>query len=124
MASPLSVLKKVIPLNCVYVEGWETMTRTVERYGEAITQMARELFGKYRFLRHIVNVNRPWQMQIIRNAMYKRYVPYAKLVEEKVAQGEWGNTWRVRVNPNNTDEGIAFDLVGCPWRIMPGQTDT
>ena len=29
-------------------------------------------------------------------------------------QGEWGNTWRVRVNPNNTDEGIAFDLVGCP----------
>ncbi|MBR1827894.1 MAG: L-2-amino-thiazoline-4-carboxylic acid hydrolase [Atopobiaceae bacterium] len=82
--------------------------------GEAITQMARELFGKYRFLRHIVNVNHPWQMKIIRNAMYKRYVPYAKLVEEKVAQGEWGNTWRVRVNPNNTDEGIAFDLVGCP----------
>jgi len=35
MASPLSVLKKVIPLNCVHVEGWETVTRQVERYGEA-----------------------------------------------------------------------------------------
>lgn len=35
MASPLSVLKKVIPLNCVHVEGWETATRTVEKYGEA-----------------------------------------------------------------------------------------
>lgn len=34
MATTLSVLKKVIPLNCVHVEGWETVTRTVERYGE------------------------------------------------------------------------------------------
>ncbi len=35
MATTLSVLKKVMPLNCVHVESWETMTRTVERYGEA-----------------------------------------------------------------------------------------
>ena len=35
MATTLSVLKKVIPLNCVHVEGWETVTRTVERYGES-----------------------------------------------------------------------------------------
>ena len=34
MASPLSVLKKVVPLNHVHVEGWETVTRTVERFGE------------------------------------------------------------------------------------------
>jgi hypothetical protein len=38
------------------------------------------------------------------------YVP----VEEKKAKGEWGNTWRVRVNPRNTDEGLCFELVGCP----------
>lgn len=82
--------------------------------GEAITEMARELFGKYRFVRHIVNVNRPWQMKMIRKAMYKRYVPYAKLVEEKVSKGEWGNTWRVKINPKNTEEGVAFDLIGCP----------
>ncbi len=35
-------------------------------------------------------------------------------MEEKKAKGEWGNTWRVRVNPRNTDEGLCFDLVGCP----------
>jgi transposase len=35
MASPLSVLKTVIPLNLVHVESWETVTRTIERYGEA-----------------------------------------------------------------------------------------
>lgn len=36
MASPLSVLKRVIPLNLVHVESWETVTRTVERYGESL----------------------------------------------------------------------------------------
>ena len=34
--------------------------------------------------------------------------------EEKLSRGEWGNTWRVRVNPRNTEEGVCFDLVGCP----------
>lgn len=82
--------------------------------GEAITEMAKSIFGKYRFLRHIINVNRPWQMKLIRSVMYKRYVPYTKLVEEKVSQGQWGNTWRVKINPKKVDEGVAFDLVGCP----------
>ena len=82
--------------------------------GKAITEMAKSIFGKYRFLRHIINVNRPWQMKLIRSMMYKRYVPYAKLVEEKVSGGQWGNTWRVKVNPKNVDEGVAFDLIGCP----------
>ncbi|MGX8704997.1 MAG: L-2-amino-thiazoline-4-carboxylic acid hydrolase, partial [bacterium] len=39
---------------------------------------------------------------------------YAKLVEEKVSRSEWGNTWRVRINPRHTDEGLCFELVGCP----------
>ena len=25
-----------------------------------------------------------------------------------------GNTWRLKINPKNTDEGVCFDLVGCP----------
>jgi len=82
--------------------------------GKAITEMAKSIVGKYRFLRHIINVNRPWQMKLVRSAMYKRYVPYAKLVDEKVSQGQWGNTWRVKINPKNVDEGVAFDLIGCP----------
>lgn len=82
--------------------------------GEAIMDMARGLFGRYRFLRRVVNVNRPWQMRLLRRFMYGRYVPYARLAEEKVASGEWGNSWRVRINPRNVQEGVAFDLVGCP----------
>ena len=82
--------------------------------GPQILEIAGRVFGKLSFLSKIVDVNRPWQMKLFRNAMYRRYVPYSELVEKKLAQGEWGNTWRVRVNPRNTDEGVCFDLVGCP----------
>lgn len=82
--------------------------------GEAITEIAKDIFGKYRFLRKIVNVNRKWQMKLLRSTIYKRYVPYAKKVEEKVSQGLWGNTWRISINPRNTDEGVCFELIGCP----------
>lgn len=82
--------------------------------GPAIDEMAREIFRRYSFLRHFINVNRRLQMKLLRSAMYRRYIPYASLVEEKVAQGQWGNTWRVRINPRNTEEGVCFDLVGCP----------
>ena len=34
MASMLSVLKSVLPLNLVHVEKWDVERRTVERYGE------------------------------------------------------------------------------------------
>ena len=82
--------------------------------GEAITEIAEQFFRKYRVLRKIINVNRLRQMKLMQNVMYKRYTPYAKLVEEKLAQGQWGNTWRIRINPRNTREGVCFDLVGCP----------
>ena len=82
--------------------------------GPAIDEIARELFDRYRLLGRFINVNRKWQMKLFRSAMYKRYIPYAKQVEDKVAQGQWGNTWRVRINPRNTEEGVCFDLVGCP----------
>lgn len=82
--------------------------------GEAINEIAEQIFRKYRFVGKLVNANRNWQMKLFRSMMYKKYVPYAKLVEEKLARGEWGNTWRVSINPRNTDEGVCFDLVGCP----------
>lgn len=82
--------------------------------GPAIMEMAKEIFAKYRFIRHFINVNHKWQMKLIRKFMYSRYIPYAKLVDEKVANGEWGNTWRLKINSRNTEEGVCFDLVGCP----------
>ena len=34
--------------------------------------------------------------------------------EEKLNNGEWGNNWRVKMNPHGRTKGVAFDLVGCP----------
>ncbi len=82
--------------------------------GDAITQIARQISRKYGFVRRLVNLNRPWQMKLFQSALYKRYTPYAKLVDEKLSRGEWGNTWRVKINPRNTPEGVCFTLVGCP----------
>ena len=82
--------------------------------GEAFGEIARALLKKYGFVKKFININKPWQMRLLKKAMYNRYVPYSKLVEEKLSKGEWGNTWRVRINPGNIDEGVAFDLVGCP----------
>jgi len=82
--------------------------------GKAFEEISRELYNKYKFVRKLINVNRKWQMKVLRKSMYKRYIPYSKLVEEKTANGEWNNTWRVRINPTGTDEGVRFDLVGCP----------
>lgn len=81
---------------------------------EAVAGIAERIFSRYRFVGKLVNANRKWQMKLFRSMMYRKYVPYAKLVEEKCSRGEWGNTWRVRVNPRNTEEGVCFDLVGCP----------
>ena len=82
--------------------------------GESFLELGKEILNKYAFVRKFVNLNRKWQMKLFRNSMYKRYVPYAKLVDEKLSRGEWGNTWRVAINPRNTDEGVCFDLIGCP----------
>ncbi len=82
--------------------------------GAAIGEIAQDVFGRLEFLRHFVNLNRKGTMRFFRKLMYKKYVPYAQLVEEKRSKGEWGNTWRIRVNPDEKSEGVRFDLVGCP----------
>lgn len=82
--------------------------------GSAITEIGEEIFSKYRFIGKVVNLNRKWQLKLFRSAMYKMYTPYAELVAEKKARGEWGNTWGVQINPRNTEEGVCFELVGCP----------
>ena len=91
---------------------YEASDRRID--GEAISEIAREISRRYGFVRRLVDLNRPWQMKLFRSALYKRYTPYAKLVDEKLSKGEWGNTWRVKINPRNTAEGVCFTLVGCP----------
>lgn len=59
---------------------------------------------------NFMDANRPW----VGKMMDKVYTSYAKKVERHKAKGEWGNTWGMRVNPENHQEGFAFHLVGCP----------
>ena len=82
--------------------------------GNAIGEIAQDVYGRLKFLRLFVNLNRKGTMKFFRRLMYKKYVPYAQLVEDKLSSGQWGNTWRIRVNPDDTSEGVRFDLVGCP----------
>ena len=53
--------------------------------GESFLELGKEILNKYAFVRKFVNLNRKWQMILFRNSMYKRYVPYAKLVDEKLS---------------------------------------
>lgn len=62
----------------------------------------------------IMNINRPGFLKILRQSLYGSYHKYAAKVEQKRARGEWTETWGMVVNPENTDVGFAFTLVGCP----------
>ena len=82
--------------------------------GRAIGEIANNIYERFKFLRHFVNLNRAGTMKRFRRLLYRKYVPYARLVEEKRAKGQWGNTWRIRIDPEDASEGVRFDLVGCP----------
>ena len=35
-------------------------------------------------------------------------------LREHQAKGEWKDSWRIAVNPENHKEGYSFHLIGCP----------
>jgi hypothetical protein len=82
--------------------------------GEAIDEIIADLYGRLRFLNGVMNINRPWFLRMLRKYLYKSYQKYSDKVAEKRKSGEWLETWGMIVNPENTDEGFAFTLVGCP----------
>ena len=82
--------------------------------GKAVDEIIADLYHRMRFLGGFMNINHRGTLSFLRNSLYKSYRKYAKKVAEKQAKGEWTDTWGMVVNPNHTDEGIAFTLVGCP----------
>ena len=48
------------------------------------------------------------------NRLRKRFENYKVLSDQKLAKGEWGNNWRVEINPHNREKGLAFDFTSCP----------
>ena len=51
---------------------------------------------------------------LLRTYLYRSYRVYAAKVKQKRSRGEWIETWGMIVDPENTDVGFAFKLVGCP----------
>ncbi len=82
--------------------------------GEAIDEIIADLYDRLKFLNGIMNVNRPGFLKILRKYLYRSYRAYAAKVKQKRSRGEWIETWGMIVDPENTDVGIAFTLVGCP----------
>jgi hypothetical protein len=82
--------------------------------GEAIDEIIDDLYGRLKFLGGVMNINRPGILKILRKYLYRSYQAYADKVKQKKSRGEWLDTWDMVVNPENTEEGFAFTLVGCP----------
>jgi hypothetical protein len=82
--------------------------------GNAIDELLIEVYSSVRFLSPLMNINHILVLKPFRKYLYKSYKKYADNVRKNQTEGKWLETWEMRVNPNNTEEGIAFTLVGCP----------
>lgn len=82
--------------------------------GEAIDEIIADLYHSLQWLSGLMNINKRGVLSMLRNMLYKSYHKYAQLVEKKRAKGEWLETWGMIVDPNESSEGFAFTLVGCP----------
>ena len=57
-----------------------------------------------------LDFNKPKNQERLR----ARYERYKTISDKKLDSGQWGNSWRIEMNPHDRERGVAFDLVGCP----------
>ncbi len=55
-----------------------------------------------------------WNSPLMPKIAVKMYSSYKKKIDAHVARGEWGNTWRVEMNPEGHTEGFAIHTRMCP----------
>ena len=72
--------------------------------------MSRQLPKSIPVLSALVDLNKPKNQ----HRLLARYEKYKVISDEKLERGEWGNSWRIEMNPHGRETGVAFDLVGCP----------
>jgi hypothetical protein len=78
--------------------------------GDAIDEMMSYRMKDMKAYGKFLNANRQWEL----NIGYSWYRSYKKKLDRKIAEGEWGNTWRLEINPDRRSEGFCFHLIGCP----------
>lgn len=79
--------------------------------GDAIEELMNGLFNDYKKFTVLTDMNR---RSYVKPLYYRLYSSHAKKVEQHKAKGEWKDTWSLRINPDGKEEGIRYDLVGCP----------
>lgn len=62
-----------------------------------------------KYVPFISKLTKPFN-KIIEKVLTKQFKNYKKLSETN----DWGNTWKIELNPHNRKEGIAFDFLTCP----------
>ncbi|MBQ3919448.1 MAG: L-2-amino-thiazoline-4-carboxylic acid hydrolase [Oscillospiraceae bacterium] len=82
--------------------------------GDAIDEIIDDIYRHLRFLDIFMDINRRPFLILLRNCLYKSYLRYAEKVRQKQSKGEWLASWGMSVDPDKTDEGFAFTLIGCP----------
>ena len=79
--------------------------------GEALLKIKRQMTDKMKFLGKFVDGNRQrWPYRLFE----RTYIKFIRMQKEHQAKGEWMDSWRVEINPEQHTEGFAFHLVGCP----------
>jgi len=66
----------------------------------------------FNFIGHF-DMNKLEQHKMLMKLAYKLMALYKKKADRKRG-GTWGNTWRLRINPNGEAVGIAYILDTCP----------
>lgn len=60
-----------------------------------------------------------WNSSLMPKMARKMYISYKKKIDDHVAKGEWGNTWRFEINPEHHKEGFALRTRLCPnWDFV------
>ena len=96
----------------LFISYYEASDRRMD--GAAIDEIIDDIYRHLRFVRPLMNINNPTILSVLRKYLYNSYRKHSEKVKAKKAQGQWLDTWDMVVNPNNTDVGVAFTLVGCP----------
>lgn len=55
-----------------------------------------------------------WNSPLMGKLARRMYAGYQRKIDKHLARGEWGNTWRVEMNPEGHKEGFAIHTRGCP----------
>lgn len=79
--------------------------------GDALLTIKRRAVDKLKFIGKLVDGNKSrWPYRLFE----KTYVKFIKAQKKHQKKGEWMDSWKVEINPDQRSEGFCFHLVGCP----------